>query len=198
MNDAGGATPRASIGSLAGALLTLGSIAFGGPAAHIALMRAEFVARRGWLTDSAYLDLVSAANLIPGPNSTEVAMHVGYRRAGWWGLLVAGACFIAPAFVVVLAFAWTYRRFAATPSMEWLLYGVQPMIVAAIVQAFLAMVKSARRGPLFGAIGLAVLAGYVAGVHELLLLSQPGGAARHALTRSEANSASTSDTRAFR
>lgn len=138
-------------------------------------MRIEFVSRRAWLTDGAYLDLVSAANLIPGPNSTEVAMHVGYRRAGWAGLVVAGASFIAPAFIAVLAFAWAYRRFEYTPYLGWLLYGVQPAIVAVIAHALWAMLVALRGSLISVAIALAVVVGYIAGMHELLLLA--GGAA---------------------
>src|SRR6266566_1754865 len=95
--------------------LRLGFTAFGGPAAHVAMMRDEVVRRRGWLDDAAFLDLVGAANLIPGPNSTELAIHIGHARAGWRGLLVAGACFISPAVVIVLACAWAYVRYGGTP-----------------------------------------------------------------------------------
>jgi chromate transporter len=100
---------------IARVFLKLGLVGFGGPAAHIAMMEEEVVRRRGWLSRERFLDLVGATNLIPGPNSTELAIHVGHERAGWRGLLLAGACFIAPAFVIVLACAWAYVRFGALP-----------------------------------------------------------------------------------
>src|SRR5207245_8045518 len=93
----------------------LGATSFGGPAAHIAMMEDEVVRRRGWLTRADFLDLLGATNLIPGPNSTELAIHIGHRRAGWPGLLVAGACFIVPAMLIVLALAWAYVRFGRLP-----------------------------------------------------------------------------------
>src|SRR5438132_9385129 len=104
---------------LAALFLRLGILGFGGPAAHIAMMRDEVVRRRRWMTDQMFLDLVGATNLIPGPNSTEMAIHIGYARAGWRGLLVAGACFIIPAMVIVLVFAWAYPRYAAVPPAPW-------------------------------------------------------------------------------
>src|SRR5688572_11510007 len=103
--------------------VTLGSIGFGGPAAHIALMRRELVGRRRWLTDEQMVDLVGITNLIPGPNSTEMAMHIGRLRAGGIGLVVAGLAFILPAAAIVLALAWAYVTYGATPTGEALLYG---------------------------------------------------------------------------
>src|SRR6187431_3625489 len=112
---------------LAALFLKLGTIAFGGPAAHIAMMEDEVVRRRGWLTRDEFLDLLGATNLIPGPNSTEMAIHIGRRRAGWPGLLVAGACFILPAALIVTAIAWAYVRFGQLPKAEGVLYGVKPV-----------------------------------------------------------------------
>ena len=129
------AAGSAALGELAWLFLRLGATAFGGPAAHIALMEHEVVRRRGWLTQAQFLDLLGATNLIPGPNSTEMAIHVGWHRAGWAGLLVAGACFIAPAALIVLAFAWAYVRFGHLPEAAGLLYGVKPVIIAVVVQA---------------------------------------------------------------
>ena len=97
--------------------LKLGFIAFGGPAAHIAMLRDEVVTRRKWLGDEHFLDLLGATNLIPGPNSTEMAIHIGHRRAGWPGLLVAGSCFILPAAIIVTAFAWAYVRYGSLPEV---------------------------------------------------------------------------------
>ena len=113
----------------------LGVTAFGGPAAHIALMHDEVVLRRKWLTDEQFLDLLGATNLIPGPNSTEMAIHIGYIRAGWAGLLLSGFCFIAPAMLIVLALAWLYVQFGRTPQAEWLLYDIKPVVIAIIAQA---------------------------------------------------------------
>jgi chromate transporter len=127
--------PSTSLRELAGLFLKLGATSFGGPAAHIALMEHEVVRRRGWLTHAQFLDLLGATNLIPGPNSTEMAIHIGWRRAGWAGLLVAGTCFIAPAALIVLAFAWAYVRFGHGPEAAGLLYGVKPVIIAVVVQA---------------------------------------------------------------
>ncbi len=110
---------------------TLGVVGFGGPVAHIALMHREVVERRRWLTDQQLVDLIGITNLIPGPNSTEMAMHVGRLRAGRLGLLVAGLAFILPAAAIVLAMAWAYVAFGETPTGEALLYGVKPVIVAA-------------------------------------------------------------------
>ncbi len=124
-----------SLRDLAAVFLRLGVTSFGGPAAHIALMREEFVGRRGWLDDAAYLDLIGAANLIPGPTSTEVAMHVGHRRAGWPGLVVAGIGFILPAVLIVAVLAWIYVSAGTRPEVEALLAGIAPVVVAIIAFA---------------------------------------------------------------
>lgn len=128
-------TPRAPVFEVAGYFLRLGVIAFGGPAAHIAIMRRELVRQRAWTSDDDLVDMLGAANLIPGPNSTELAMHLGAARAGWRGLWVAGLCFILPATVMTLALAWAYVRYGATPAGEGILLGVQPFMLAIIVQA---------------------------------------------------------------
>lgn len=150
--------------------LRLGTIAFGGPAAHIAMMRDEVVRRRGWIDDQGFLDLVGAANLIPGPTSTELAIHLGYRRAGWRGLVLAGTAFILPAMLIVLGFAWAYVRFGTRPATTWLLYGVKPVIIAVVAQALWSLGRTAMKGPLTAAVGVAVLAGTLLGGNELVLL----------------------------
>src|SRR6187200_1417706 len=109
-------TPRA-LRELFGLFFKLGTTAFGGPAAHIAMMEDEVVRRRGWLTRQEFLDLLGATNLIPGPNSTEMAIHIGHRRAGWRGLLVAGTAFIVPAMLIVIGLAWAYVRYGALPEI---------------------------------------------------------------------------------
>src|SRR5208283_609933 len=113
--------------------LRLGTTAFGGPAAHIALMEQEVVVRRGWLSRDEFLDLLGIVNLIPGPNSTEMAILIGYRRAGWLGLLAGGVCFILPAALIVSIIAWAYVKFGKLPPGEGLLYGVKPVIIAVMV-----------------------------------------------------------------
>ena len=125
-------SPLAEVAAL---FLKLGFTAFGGPAAHVAIMHDEVVRRRKWLTDHAFLDLLGATNLIPGPNSTEMTIHIGFVRAGWPGLIVGGVCFITPAVLIVLALAWAYVQSAATPAGTALLYGVKPAIIAIVVQA---------------------------------------------------------------
>ena len=121
---------------------TLGVIGFGGPAAHVALMRRQVVERRRWLTDAEMVDLVGITNLIPGPNSTELAMLVGRRHAGGLGLVVAGLAFIVPAAVIVLALAWGYAAYGQTPTGEALLYGVKPVIVAVVLGALVAFART--------------------------------------------------------
>src|SRR5688500_18191787 len=135
----------AALGELARLFLRLGATAFGGPAAHVALMEEEVVRRRQWVSREEFLDLLGATNLIPGPNSTEMAIHIGHRRAGWAGLLVAGVCFIVPAMVIVLGIAWAYVRFGKLPQAEGLLYGVKPVIIAVVVQALWALGRTALK-----------------------------------------------------
>jgi chromate transporter len=149
---------------------TLGLIGFGGPAAHIALMRREVVERRAWLTDQQLIDLVGVTSLIPGPNSTELAMLVGRRRAGRAGLVMAGLAFILPVTAIVLGLAWTYVTFGDTPIGEGLLDGVKPVIVVIVAGALTAFGRTALRAPLFIGIALAVAAMWLAGVNELVLL----------------------------
>ncbi len=155
--------------------LKLGSTAFGGPAAHLGLMHDEVVKRRGWLTDQEFLDLVGATNLIPGPNSTEMAIHIGFLQAGWSGLLVGGACFIFPAMIIVLALAWAYVRFGQLPQAQWLLYGIKPVVIAIIVQAIWNLGKKAAKTWTLLAAGGAILALYwILHVNEILLLFGSG------------------------
>jgi chromate transporter len=174
------AGPGRRLWELAALFGRLGVTAFGGPAAHVALFHDEFVRRRGWLDERRFLDVVGAVNLLPGPNSTEVAMHIGHERAGWPGLLVAGTAFIVPASVIVLGLAWAYTEFGQTPQAEALLYGIGPVIIAIVAKALLALGRTAvtggRSGPrwLLAAVAVATFGLYLAGVNELLLLA--GGA----------------------
>ena len=167
-------TTRGRLSELAVVFLRLDILGFGGPAAHIAMMRDEVVRRRRWMTDQMFLDLVGATNLIPGPNSTEMAIHIGYARAGWRGLLVAGGCFIVPAMVIVIAFAWGYTRYGTVPAAVRLLYGIKPVIIAVIAQALWSLGRTAVRGWLTAATGAVALGLFFAGVNELLLLAAGG------------------------
>ena len=160
--------------ALALTFLRLGVTAFGGPAAHIALMEHEFVRRRRWLTPGEFLDLVGAASLIPGPSSTEVAIYIGYRRAGLVGLGLAGACFILPAALIVTAMAWAYVRFGTLPAVGGVLRGVEPVVVAVIVQALWTFGRSAVKTPLLALVGAGSLALSVAGVSPLAVLVGAG------------------------
>lgn len=154
--------------------LKLGITGFGGPAAHIAMMREEVVKRRKWVDDQHFLDMLGATNLIPGPNSTEMTIHLGLVRAGWKGLIAGGACFILPAMLMVMAIAWTYVQFGSTPEASWLLYGVKPVVIAIIVQALWGLGQRAVKGLLTALIGLTVLILYFLGVNEILLLFAGG------------------------
>ena len=168
-------TTRAPLAELATLFLRLGATAFGGPASHIAMMRDEVVDRRKWLTDTEFLDLLAATNLIPGPNSTEMAIHLGYRRAGLAGLAIAGVCFILPAVVIVLPIAWAYARYGETPQAAWLAYGIAPVIIAIVVQAVIKLGRAAVTGVAPALLGAAAAGLSIAGMNELLLLG--GGAA---------------------
>jgi chromate transporter len=162
---------RGSPGEVAGLFLKLGTIAFGGPAAHIALMHTEVVGRRRWVSEQQFLDLVGATNLLPGPSSTELAIYLGLRRAGWRGLVAAGACFIAPAFAIVLGLAVLYDRYGTTPVATDLLYGVTPVVIAIVVHALVLLGRTALKSAWLAGIGLAALGGYLAGLHPLPLLA---------------------------
>jgi chromate transporter len=161
----------AELWELARLFTKLGFVAFGGPAAHVAMMRSEVVERRRWMDDQEFLDLNGATNLIPGPNSTELAIHIGRVRAGWRGFLVAGACFIIPATLIVLAFAVLYERYGSTPVGQRLLYGITPVIIAIVTQALWGLLKTAIKGPLTAAVGAGALILYLlSDVPEIMLL----------------------------
>lgn len=163
--------------------LRLGTTAFGGPAAHIAVMEDEVVRRRGWLTRPQFLDLLGATNLIPGPNSTEMAIHIGHQRAGWLGLLVAGACFIAPATVLTLGIAWAYVRFGSRPDAVALLYGVKPVMIAVVLQALWRLGQAALKSRMLALVGVAAAAANLAGAGEIAVLLAAGVVAVLAASR---------------
>lgn len=166
--------PRGSLGEVAALFLKLGLIAFGGPAAHVAMMRREVVERRGWISDQDFLDLFGAANLIPGPTSTEMAILLGYVRAGWPALILAGTLFILPAMLLVLAIAWAYVRFGSLPEGGWVLYGIKPIIIAIIAQALWGLSKSAFKDWLLPGVSVAVIFLYFIGWDVILLLFGAG------------------------
>ncbi len=165
------ATSQVSLQELALVFLKLGTIAFGGPAAHIAMMEDEFVTRRQWLTREQFLDRLAAANLIPGPSSTEMAIFIGYEKRGWAGLLVAGCSFILPAAIMVGAIASAYVRFGALPQVNGILYALKPVVIAIVIQAFWKLARAAVKTKWL--VGLAVAAGalYAFHVHEILILA---------------------------
>nr|WP_230967625.1 chromate transporter [Nostoc commune] len=166
-------TPRQQkqrLTELATVFLRLGTIAFGGPAAHIAMMDNEVVNRRQWMSREKLLDLLGITNLIPGPNSTELAIHIGYERAGWRGLLVAGSCFILPAMLIVWALAAIYARYQTVPQVEWLLYGIKPVIIAIVIQAVWNLGKKAAKDVPTIIAGMAGITAYLAGLNEILVL----------------------------
>jgi chromate transporter len=168
---------RSPLAELARFFGRLSLTAFGGPAAHIALMHRELVVGRRWLTDAEFLDLVGASNAIPGPTSSEVAMYVGRRRAGLPGLVVAGVAFIAPAAVVVGILAWVYVRYGTTPALDDAFAGIKPVVVAVVALAVLQLGRTAVKSLPLAVIGGVVLALYLVGVEEPVLLLAAGALA---------------------
>jgi len=178
-DPAGGGAGREGTGDtplleLAALFLRLGATAFGGPAAHIAMMRDEVVRRRRWMTDERFLDLLGATNLIPGPNSTEMAIHVGWARRRWAGLLVAGVSFIVPAMLMTGALGWAYVRFGKLPQAGWLLWGVKPVILAVVVQALWNLAPTAARTWPLRVVGAAAVVASAVGGNELAILFAAG------------------------
>jgi chromate transporter len=158
---------RSPLTEIAGAFFRLGCVAFGGPAAHIALMEDEFVTRRAWIDREHFLDLIGATNLIPGPNSTEMTMHVGFERGGWPGLIAAGVAFIFPAVVITGGLAWLYVRFGTLPDVEPYLVGIKPAVLAVILGALWKLGARAVKGWQHAVIGVAALAAVAFGVGEV-------------------------------
>jgi chromate transporter len=160
---------------LATLFLRLGATAFGGPAAHIAMMEDEVVRRRHWLTHERFLDMLGATNVIPGPNSTEMAIHLGYDRAGLAGVIVAGGSFILPAASITLLLAWAYVRFGTMPQANAILYGAKPAIIAIVFQALWRLGRTALRSKFLALAGLGALAACAVGINELIVLFATGG-----------------------
>jgi chromate transporter len=168
---------RAKLAEVAGLFLRLGLTAFGGPAAYIAMLEDEVVGRRRWITREDFLDRMGAASLIPGPTSTEVVIYLGYLRAGWPGLLLAGVCFILPAAVMVTCFAWAYVRFGGLPQVGRFLYGLKPVVIAIIAQALWKLGRTAVKTRFLGVAGIACIGAAVAGAGALMVLAGAGVAA---------------------
>ncbi len=164
------ASPPGSLREVAAAFLRLGTTAFGGPAAHVAIMEDEFVRRRAWLSRDKFLDLLGASNLIPGPSSSELATHIGYLRAGWKGLGVAGSCFILPAATMVAILAWMYVRMGQVPATAGIFYGIKPVVIAVILQALWGLGRTAVKTRLHAFAGALSVGLCIYGLHPLLLL----------------------------
>jgi len=185
---------RTPLSELARLFLRLGTTAFGGPAAHVAMMRDEVVTRRGWMTDGEFLDLLGVTNLIPGPNSTEMAIHVGWARRRWAGLVVAGLAFLVPATLLTALLAFAYTRWGALPEAGGLLYGIKPVILAIVVQALVGLAPKAAPTVSLRLLAVAAAAAAALGVHELAvlfgaaLLTFAAGAARRGTPRGTAAS----------
>lgn len=154
--------------------LKLGFTAFGGPAAHIAMMQDEVVNKRKWLNEQEFLDLIGATNLIPGPNSTEMAIHIGKKRAGWPGLMIAGLCFIIPAVMITYIFAWMYKLYGHLPEMQPYIYGIKPAIIAIILSAVFPLAKRSLKSISLVIIGLLVLIASLSGIYEIYLMFGAG------------------------
>lgn len=167
-------TQSISLREIAKVFLKLGVIGFGGPAVHIALMEKEVVRKKKWITQDHFLDLVGATNLIPGPNSTEMAMHCGHEKAGWKGLVVAGVCFIVPAVIITGMFAWAYQQYGDLPEVAPFLYGIKPAIIAVIVSLMISLGKKALKTVELGIIGTLAATLVLIGVNEIYVLFSAG------------------------
>lgn len=165
---------RTPLPDVARLFLRLGLVSFGGPAAHVALMEEEVVRRRRWLTRGAFLDLLGAAHLMPGPNSTELAIHIGFVRAGWPGLAVAGVCFILPAALIVGVLAWVYVRYGALPAVAGILAGVKPVVIAVVAHAILQLGRGVLTSRTTIFVGAACAIAALFGMHELAILAAAG------------------------
>jgi chromate transporter len=174
---------RKPLAEIARLFLKLGLTAFGGPAVHIAMMEDEVVKKRQWVTHEHFLDLIGATNLIPGPNSTEMAMHIGHERGGWKGLIVAGCCFIGPAVLITAVFAIAYQRYGTLPSVEPFIYGIKPAIISVIVALMISLGKKALKSVTLGVIGVIAAVLSIIGVNEIYVLFGSGflGMALYAL-----------------
>ncbi|HXS36990.1 MAG TPA: chromate efflux transporter [Flavipsychrobacter sp.] len=161
---------KGNLKEIAKLFFKLGCISFGGPAAHIAMMEKEIVAKQQWMDHDHFLDLVGATNLIPGPNSTEMTMHCGYEQKGLKGLIVAGACFIFPAVVITAAFAWAYQQYGKLPGVTAFIYGIKPAVIAIIISALITLGKKALKSTTLWILGLATITACLLGMNEIAAL----------------------------
>ena len=165
---------KSKLSDIAKLFLKLGVIGFGGPAVHIAMMEEEVVRKKKWMSHQHFLDLVGATNLIPGPNSTEMTMHIGHERAGWKGLILAGCCFIIPAVIITAIFAWTYQLYGHLPAVQPFIYGIKPAIISVIVVAMIALGRKALKSVTLGIIGILSAIAVLAGFNEIYVLFSAG------------------------
>jgi chromate transporter len=165
---------KTSLKELAGLFTRLGLTAFGGPAAHIAMMQTEVVDKRKWMDHQHFMDLIGATNLIPGPNSTEMAIHIGHERAGWKGLFVAGCCFILPAVLITGVIARLYQTYGQLPAVRPFIYGIKPAIIAIILAAVLPLAKKSLKSWELGVIGMMALISALFGVNEIVVMFGAG------------------------
>lgn len=165
---------KSKLSEVAQVFLKLGFIGFGGPAVHIAMMEEEVVRKRQWLSRDHFLDLIGATNLIPGPNSTELALHCGHERAGWRGLLVAGACFILPAVIITGLLAWAYKQYGTLPQVAPFIYGIKPAIIGIVVSLMIILGKKALKSIELGVIGVACVVFSLLGINEIFILFGAG------------------------
>ena len=168
------AQPGTSLYGIAKLFFKLGVLGFGGPAVHIAMMEEEVVRKRAWMNHQHFLDLVGATNLIPGPNSTEMTMHIGRERTGWRGLVVAGCCFIFPAVLITALFAWAYQQYGHLPRVQPFIYGIKPAIIAVIVVTMISLGRKALKSMQLVVIGLLSALAALAGVNEIIVLFGAG------------------------
>jgi chromate transporter len=166
--------PPDNLKEVARLFLKLGIIGFGGPAAHIAMMRQEVVEKRRWMDEQHFLDLVGATNLIPGPNSTEMTMHIGRERAGWKGLIIAGCCFILPAVLITALFAWLYHQYGQLPEVQPFIYGIKPAIIAIILAAVIPLAKRSLKSIELGVLGTVTLILSLVGINEIIVMFGAG------------------------
>jgi chromate transporter len=165
---------KADLKDIAILFLKLGIIGFGGPVAHIAMMQDEVVTKRKWLTEQHFLDLIGATNLIPGPNSTEMAIHIGHEKGGWKGLITAGLCFILPAVFITVIFAWLYKQYGQIPEVFPFVYGIKPAIIAIILGAIFPLAKKSLKSIELIIIGLLVLVCSLLKINEIYLMFGAG------------------------
>jgi chromate transporter len=167
-------TEKSKLAEVAKVFLKLGVIGFGGPAVHIAMMEEEVVRKRQWLSHEHFLDLIGATNLIPGPNSTEMALHCGYERAGRKGLLIAGACFILPAVIITASLAWVYQQYGSLPQVAPFIYGIKPAIIGVVISLMFTLGKKALKSTELGMIGVICILLALYGVNEIYILFGAG------------------------